>query len=137
MRIFFDTSALAKLYVREAGSEKIVEMANEKNEICASVLCLPEIFAVLNRAKRAKIINLPQYQIIKQSVLEDFKRFQVCDLSADVVSQAIVIFEEYSLKTLDALHLACAIKSRASVFVSADKQQTATAEKLKLTILPI
>ncbi len=139
MRIFLDSSALAKKYIQEKGSEKIQSLLADplKHSIYVSVICLPEIFSALNRIKREQFIQPHQYSQIKENILNDFKQFSICNLTPIIFSKTIVLLEQHSLRTIDAIHLACALEIKPDIFVSADLKQITAAKKSKIKILRV
>jgi len=54
MRLFFDSSAFAKRFIEEAGSQKIEELCQKASEVGLSVICFPEIISALNRRLRER-----------------------------------------------------------------------------------
>ncbi|HSV43393.1 MAG TPA: type II toxin-antitoxin system VapC family toxin [Candidatus Bathyarchaeia archaeon] len=136
MRVFFDTSALAKRYVQENGSEQINKIfKNSSHEFFVSILTLPEIFSAMSRLRRESRLTKKQYQEIKDALLREFDDFHVCDLTSEVVRQAVELLEKYTLRTLDAMHLACAVMIKADLFVSSDTQQIKAAKNLSLAVM--
>jgi predicted nucleic acid-binding protein len=61
----------------------------------------------------------------------------VCGLTKSVVETAIRFIELVPLRTLDALHLACAADWNAEAVVSADRKQLEAAKKLGLRVIGI
>jgi predicted nucleic acid-binding protein len=137
MRIFFDTSALAKRYVRENGSDAVNELFAHSKGICVSIICLPEMFSALNRLRRERAIDHDQYNEIKSTILAEFRNFQICELAPGTVAQAVSLLEQYPLRALDALQLACALHLKNIMFVSSDQQQMKVARSLRLKVKEI
>ena len=54
MKLFLDTSAFAKRYVAEPGSEKVMALCQEADALFVSVICLPELISTLCRLVREK-----------------------------------------------------------------------------------
>ena len=135
MRIYLDSSALTKRYISESGSQKINEIFLEAKEIFICVIALPEIISALSRNKKEKKITPEQYDIGKRELAMDFVDFKVCDLIAEVISKTVYLIEKYSLKTLDALHVACALVAEVDMFISSDRKQLSAAQKEKLKVL--
>lgn len=123
MKVFFDTSALAKRYVRESGTEQVEEVFDKSTGTLVSVICLPEIFSTLNRLKRHKQLSPALYRQLKNNILNEFKQFTVCVLSERVQVLSIQLLERFDLKAMDALHLASAQEVKADLFVSSDARQ--------------
>ena len=58
-------------------------------------------------------------------------------MSSEVINRSIVLLEHVELLAMEALHVACAIEVKASLFVSSDKRQLAAAKKFSLTVNPV
>ena len=137
MGFFFDSSSLAKRYIHEKGSEQVDRLFFEADSIVVSSICLPEIISALARLQREKKLTAAQYRQCKRSALEDFAAFQVCQLSPEVIKTSIHLLENVQLRAMDALHVACAIEAKASLFVSSDDRQVAAAKKFSLAVNPV
>lgn len=137
MKFFFDSSAIAKRYIKEAGSDLVDQLFLEADSIVVSSICLPEIMSALTRRRREKKLSTAQYNQCKRSTIEDFSSFEMRQLSPEVIRRSIILLENAELRTLDALQLACAIETKESVFVSSDKRQNVAAEKFSLKINPV
>ena len=137
MSIFLDSSALAKRYLDEPGSDKVEALCSQGGQIVVSIICLPEIVSALNRRKRDRLISFQQYELIKQRLLAEFEDFLSYPLTPQVIASTIEYLEKYSLRAMDALHLACAVDVACAIFVSADARQLEAARKLKLKILKV
>lgn len=123
MKAFFDSSALAKRYIQERGSEKVASLLAEASEVGISIIVPPEIVSALNRLRRQGAISAADYALAKSGLFEDVEDMTVCNISVPVAEKAIALLEEHPLRTLDALHLACALEWQAGVFVTADRRQ--------------
>lgn len=137
MHVFVDTSALAKRYIAEPGSDKIAQVFTEATTIFVTILTLPELCSALNRLRRGKNIKRSQYTKVKEAVMNDFNDFSVLDLTPEVIAASITLLEQYPLKSFDALQIACALEIQAEAFVTADQQQQKAAQKSNLNVLPI
>ena len=137
MKSFFDSSSLAKRYIKEEGSELVDNLFLEADSIIVSSICLPEIISALARLRRERKLNAVQYNRCKKSAIEDFTVFQICPLTSEVIRTSIDLLERAELRAMDALHVACAIEVKASKFVSSDDRQLAAARKFGLTVDPV
>ena len=137
MNIFFDSSALVKRYIEEEGSGRVEKISRKAGDVMVSMICLPEIISAMNRERREGSINPGQYEIIKQRLLSEFEDFLSCPLTPDVIALSIGLLEKFSLRAMDALHIASALEIRADVFVSADKDQLRAAKKLRLKVYAV
>lgn len=137
MKLYFDSSALTKRYIREKGSDLVDDLFLEADSVAVSSICLPEIISALSRLRREKKLNTHQYNQCKRAALEDVASFEVCQLSPEVLRTTLTILEHSELRAADALHVASAIEAKASRFVSSDTKQIATAKKFNLTVEPV
>ncbi len=137
MKTLFDSSAFAKRYIEETGSQAVDDICQMTTSLALSVLCVPEIVSALNRRLREKRLSRRDYVTAKNRLSADVADAAVIELTPEVVSRSILLLESYDLRTLDAIHVACALEWRAEVFVSADKRQVKAARKsgLKTTFI--
>ena len=135
MRAFFDSSGLAKRYIKEPGSEKIERALADASEVGISLIAPPEILSALSRLSRQGSISASQYDLAKTAFFTDIEDMAICAVTVPVVHKAIDLIEGFPLRTLDALHIACALDWRAEVFVSADRRQLAAASESGLRVL--
>ncbi len=73
MRVFFDSSAFAKRYVQEPGTEAVLSWCDRATEIGLSGIALPEIISAFCRLQREGNITPIQYQHLKLSLLSDIE----------------------------------------------------------------
>jgi predicted nucleic acid-binding protein len=137
MKIFFDSSALAKRYIEEMGSEKVQELCSEATLIGVSSICLPEIVSALCRLHYHSSITNEQYREAKEALLKDFEDILVCNITPAVISQAVSILETNRVRTLDALHIACALEWKAEAFATSDVRQSSAARRAGLRIVTV
>lgn len=137
MRVFFDSSSLAKRYVKERGSEKVEETLAEAEEAAVSLIGPAEIISALSRLRRQGVLSASQYDRAKTALFEDLEDMSIREVTAPVVSLAIELLERHALRTLDALHIAGAAEWRADIFVSSDRWQLAAAAAAGLDILQV
>lgn len=132
MRFFLDSSALAKRYVAEAGTEQVLRRCREADEIILSTLCVPELLSGLNRLKRSGRLSAPRYRMLKRHLAADLEVAILVDLTPSVIERAIDCLERTPLRTLDAIHLAAALESGCDLFLTADRKQGEAAARLNL-----
>lgn len=133
MKIYFDSSAFAKRFVDEDGSDEAEDILDQATELALSVICVPEIVSALNRRKRERGITSNQYAEAKRALLDDVRDAIIVNLTVPVISSALTALEESPLRAMDALHIACALEWGAEVFVSSDKKQLVAARQAGLT----
>ncbi|WP_131111374.1 type II toxin-antitoxin system VapC family toxin [Sulfuricystis thermophila] len=134
MRVFFDSSAFAKRYISEAGTDKVLEWCDQATEIGLSAIALPEIVSVFCRLRREGKVDDTQYRQLKTLLLADIEDAAICDLTPEVLAQSIACLESNALRGMDALHIGSAVALQADVFVSADARQLEAAGRAGLRI---
>ena len=134
MKVFFDTSALIKRYIEEPGSIQVVEICREADALMISIVCLPEMLSALCRLVREKSLSPPDYQKTRKTILNDLADAEVSNLTPEVIKLSIHCLESHPLRTLDAIHLGCALAMKPDLFVSSDRAQTALARKEGLKV---
>ena len=134
LNVFFDSSALAKRYVEEKGSERVQAILSSASTLAVSVICIPEIVSAMCRRRRERKLSTEEYQNAKASLLSDIDDATIIGITQEVVAQAVALLEQFSLRGADALHVACASEWSTDLFVSADNRQCAAARAHGLQI---
>ena len=134
MRTFFDSSAFAKRFIEEPGSDEVEKICQKTESIGLSSLCLPEIISALNRRGREKSISRKSYFIIKKRLLEEIEDADLINVIPEIIARSILLLEKNKLRTIDAVHLASAIIWETDLFISADQRQIAAAKKSGLNV---
>ena len=93
---------------------------------------MPEIVSALNRRRRERRLSTSQYASAKRRLVEDVRDADIINLTASVIGSCITVLEVSLVRTLDALHVACALEWNADLFVSSDKRQIAAAKQAGL-----
>ena len=132
MRAFFDSSAFAKRFVEEPGSQEVEELCAKATELALSVVCGLEIISALNRRLREQNLTRYEYARTKERLAQDVRDAAIINLTTPVIRSSIVVLETSTVRTLDALHIACALEWGAELFVSADQRQIAAAKGVGL-----
>lgn len=123
MNIFFDSSAFIKKFIQERGSAEVDDYCQQASILGLSIICLPEMMSALNRKVREGGISIENYYDVKERITEDIEDIQIINLVPEVVEGSITLLENNMLRSLDALHLACAITWNSELFISSDKRQ--------------
>jgi predicted nucleic acid-binding protein len=137
MRVFFDSSAFAKRYVREAGSEQVLSWCDQATELCLSGTALPEIISAFCRLQREKLITPLQYRHLKTMLMADISDAAICDLTPEVMRSTIIALENNVLRGMDAIHIGSALAFKVDVFVSGDARQCSAAERSGLRVVQV
>jgi uncharacterized protein len=129
VKVFLDTSAFAKRYVAERGSDKVMAMCLKADSLVVSVICLPELISTLSRLVREKKLTKADYQKLKGEAMADLTDVDICQITPEVLASVVSLLESHPLRAMDAIHLACALTVKPNVFVSADHRQLSSARK--------
>lgn len=136
---YIDTSALAKWFLSEAASRDVGIFLNNHSLVWIGRVGVVEFESLLARRMRAGEID----EITESSVIELFERriFQnyvrVLPIDDAQAQHAAVLLRQNrsaGLRTLDALHLAAALRLGTDQFVTADAVQAKVARDLGLTV---
>jgi len=132
MKIFFDSSAFAKRYINEDGSDAVEQLCGKASELALSIICVPEIISALNRRLREGSLSQDQYRQAKACLITETADATIVNLVPSVVAASINILETSAVRAMDALHVACALQWNAELFVSSDERQLGAAKSIKL-----
>lgn len=141
---FFDTSALGKRYIAEIGSTwvKIIVDPAAQNTILISELLKIEMLSIFTRLRYHKqnspITHTDFIQLRRAFLQHRQTEYDIIALDSGVLATTMrMIVKKYPhpLRTLDAIHLASAMRSQIyfsqlpkPIFVSADKHLLAAAQ---------
>ena len=134
MRVFFDSSAFVKRYVREEGTEADCTWCERATEIGISGIALPAMISAFCRLRREGLISEARYRQLKSLLLADIQDVAVCDLTPAVLGQAVASLETNVLRGMDAIHIGGAVVLKADVFLSGDKRQLDAATRAGLRV---
>lgn len=129
MKAFFDSSALAKRYLAELGSDDVDAICLKADRLGICMICVPEIISAMNRRVREGVVSKADYLRVKAQVLQDVRDMEVVYVTENVVAEAIALLESNTLRAMDALHLAAAKAWGCDLFVTSDRVQAAAARK--------
>ncbi len=134
MKVFFDTSSFVKRFVEEVGSKEADNIIEKTSEIGLSIILVPEIISALNRKLRSEFISKEIYLGLKNDVLEDIEDADIINLTPHVLKKTTELLEENTLRSLDAIHIACVLEWQTELFVSSDERQVTAAIKSNLNV---
>jgi len=134
MRAFFDSSAFAKRYILEEGSQLVEDICIETSSLGLSIICVPELISAFNRKLREKSLTSEDYYIAKSRLFEEIEDAIILNVTPSVVKTSITLLESNNLRAMDSLHVACAIEWDAELFVSSDYRQIEAAQNAGLTV---
>lgn len=137
MRTYFDTSAMVKGYLREEGTDQVLELIESSDSMGACVICLPELISALCRHVREGKLTRQQYKDVRGAFLDDMADADIVQLTGAVVDRSMQLLEQLPLRAADALHISSAIEWKADRFVSSDHQQLDVASKAGLECVEV
>jgi hypothetical protein len=132
MKVFLDSSALAKKYISEKGSQRVMALWHEATDISLSILCVPEVLSACNRLRREKRLDQKGYQAIKDGFFRDLEDTNLINVVPTIIEGAVRCLEEGTMRTLDAIHVASAMFTGSNLFVTSDPRQAEGARAMKL-----
>ncbi len=109
MNIYLDSSALVKRYLVEAGTEAVHDLFGGPDAIAGSALTEVEVPATISRAKKAGIVRAADATRAITLFQGDWANFVRIPVDDRQLGAAAVLAERYSLRALDAVHLASAL----------------------------
>lgn len=137
--VYLDTSALAKRYLNEAGSDAFEAYLMELGAGQISTLTVTEMRCLLARRRREGSLDAGQEARIVAAFEEDIligvlsiRRLQDEDVWA--AARLVDELRDHALRTLDALHLASARAAGAEGIATADRAMASAAEALGMGV---
>lgn len=130
--LYVETSALLKRYVLEPESNECQVVLDEYPHWITSRLTVTE--TVINLRKR---LSTTEFGIASKLFHSDLKLFDVVEFDAELSLRASEVAAGNSLATLDAIHLASALRigGARAAFITYDKQLARAAKKSGLKVL--
>lgn len=141
MILYLDTSALAKKYIQEQGSDEVLSWMDDADLIGTAIVTRAEIAATLTRAVKAS--RLPKQGV--NQTLEDFRsdwrHFHRVSIDEELIARADLLACDFGLRGYDAIHLACGVTWQSALelpvtFATFDIELATAAKKAGLLILP-
>ena len=132
MKLVLDSSAFAKRYILEDGSETVDRLLQDASQLALCVILVPEIISGLNRRLRDQVLSKDAYRHAKKQLLNDVRDAVLLQVTHAVISRTVKLLENNVLRAMDALHVACALEWQADLFASADQRQVEAAKNAGL-----
>jgi predicted nucleic acid-binding protein len=138
---YFDTSALVKNYIREAGSSRVRGLLT-RYEFLSSAITPIELQSALQRRHRRREITQRNYNSIVSRLTNDRSYWQLVEVVPELLTKAEELVKTENVRTLDAIHIASAIIIQESFptpvpFISADERQLIAAQNSELNVIAI
>ena len=135
--LYVDTSALVKLYLDEAGSERMTDKVRAADLVMVSVLAWPETLATLARSHRDSRISAAAYDAVHARFVADWTQLSAVDLDGRVLEIVDRLVDAHPLRGAHAAHLASALALREAgldvEFACSDRMLLSAARAERLT----
>jgi len=138
-RAYLDTSALAKWYLNEDGSDAFVAHLKELDVAVVSSLTRTEMRSLLARRRRMGDLDPALESLLFAAFLDDIAAgfLSLCHVDDPRFDEAVGLiarYPEYPLRTLDALHLAVARHEQVDAIATADSVMAETAQAMGFAV---
>jgi len=138
--IYFESSALVKKYVQEAGSEEVFSRMVKSGPVVTAKLAYPEILSSLARKRREKALTEKDYHGALGDFEEDWKEFLIIEFQDELLPVMKLLSSRHPLKGADLVHLGSAIWFGKAVrekitFVASDVQLLKIARQEKMEVV--
>jgi len=138
-RAYLDTSAVAKWYLNEDGSDAFVAYIKGLDVAVISSLTRTEMRSLLARRRRMGDLDSALESLIFATFLDDIAGgfLSLCptdNVRFDEAVSLIARYQEHPLRTLDALHLAIARHEQVDAIATADGVMADTAEAMGFAV---
>jgi hypothetical protein len=136
---YFDTSALVKRYIDEAGRREVLQLLRRYDCVTSAVLPV-ELRSALQRRVTEGTLDAERVPDILKRVATDRAYWTLVEVASDVLAAAETLVATHPGRTLDAIHVASAqlfaarVTPPALIFVSADARQTEAAAAVRMMI---
>jgi predicted nucleic acid-binding protein len=135
--VYVDSSALAKLYVPEADSDRLEKFLRGRRDLMISDLAITEVMSAVARRRRDGELDATQASQIREALLADarsgaFKRLDLDPVVHREAERLLFASDALALRTLDALHIALALSGAATHVATFDRRMSEAATQVGL-----
>lgn len=134
MKLYLDTSALARRYLVERGTPRVLRRLREASALYFSSLGLPEMISLFAFWEEERRISEKGYADLRRELARDMEQTQLVSPDGEILRLAVECVEVQGLKTLEAVHVATARRMRCARFLTANRAQARAARSLGLTV---
>ena len=109
MILYLDSSAIVKVYVEEAASDRVRELVFEAEALLTARITYAEVRAAFARCRRERLLSTSGLRTLTRRLDEEWGRYSVVEVSDAVVRHAAVLSERHALRAYDSVQLAAAL----------------------------
>jgi len=106
--LFCDTSALIKLYIKEAFSAEVHARAAMAGVVAVSRIAWAEAMAALARRVRENPVDAEAIETVRAKLRQDWSGFAIVEVTQTLVEQAGEYADTFALRGYDSVQLAAA-----------------------------
>src|SRR5687768_13253724 len=117
--VYFDSSALVKLVVEEAGTELASELWDGCDAALSSRLAYPEVRAALTASQRNSDLSASELRTAEEAWEQFWTAVRPVELTSSVETRAGELAARRALRGADAVHLASALAVASSGLIVA------------------
>lgn len=131
-RIYLDSGAIVKRYVREPGSEVVREVylraLTGETTLLFSIWNIGEVLGVLDRARNTGRLRRKEYLLARKRFLLESRRLtkigqlEIVPLKTSILKESWKLIEKHHIYQADALQIVSAKAENATQFFVADKR---------------
>ena len=138
--LYLDTSAWAKLFLKEAEKEAVKRLMSQAKRVATLVITYTELIAGLAKAERMGRITGSDKKIAMDAAESDLDDFLLITPTLALCKRAANLADRFGLRGYDSVHLAAAealmiqIMPQKLVFASYDQALNRAAVSLGLTV---
>ncbi len=138
---YFDSSVLLKRYVQEHGSDLSLVLTRKYLIISAAIAPL-EMRSALRRIEVDGGLSNKAFQAALQRIQAEREKWDLVVISSEILELAERMTVDLNVRSLDAIHLACAVACRNRLrrslpFITADIRQRDAAQHLDLDVISV
>jgi len=112
---YLDASAWVKKYLREEGSNWVLDFALRRPRVACAGLGLIEVLATIARRHAGSGVSAAETKVAFEAARGDFRHFRQVPLTTEVLALTGPLLLKHRLRGADCIHLASAIWFRTAV----------------------
>lgn len=115
MILFCDTSALVKLYIREAETDRLLHAVGTASVVAVCRIAWAEAMAALARRARETTGDAPTIEVARGRLQRDWENYAIIEVTQPLVELADDYSDTFALRAYDSIQLAAAATLHAAV----------------------